>query len=112
MIIPGDMGRYSYIMTGTKKAMSESMGSSCHGAGRLLSRSAAKRKINGAELKNELFSRGIIVLASSMSGLAEEAPQAYKDCLLYTSDPLIRHFQQFLLILLYLSGSLLFSLFQ
>lgn len=80
VIIPGDMGRYSYIMTGTKKAMSESMGSSCHGAGRLLSRSAAKRKINGTELKNELFRRnGIIVLANSMSGLAEEAPQAYKD---------------------------------
>lgn len=74
------MGRYSYIMTGTKKAMSESMGSSCHGAGRLLSRSGAKRKINGSELKKELFSKkGIIVLANSMAGLAEEAPQAYKD---------------------------------
>ncbi len=80
VIIPGDMGRYSYIMTGTKKAMSESMGSSCHGAGRLLSRSGAKRKINGSELKKELFSKkGIIVLANSMAGLAEEAPQAYKD---------------------------------
>ena len=80
VIIPGDMGRYSYIMTGTEKAMTESMGSSCHGAGRLLSRSSAKRKINGSELKKELFNgKGIIVLANSMSGLAEEAPQAYKD---------------------------------
>ncbi|MDD3520627.1 MAG: RtcB family protein [Actinomycetota bacterium] len=80
VIIPGDMGRYSYIMTGTKKAMTESMGSSCHGAGRLLSRTSAKRQINGSELKKELFrEKGIIVLANSMSGLAEEAPQAYKD---------------------------------
>ena len=80
VMVPGDMGRYSYIMTGTKKAMSESLGSSCHGAGRLLSRSSAKRKINGSQLKKELYEKkGIIILAASMAGLAEEAPLAYKD---------------------------------
>jgi len=79
VIIPGDMGRYSYILLGTKKAMSESFGSTCHGAGRLMSRTKAKKNINGSELKKELFNKGIIVMAGSMSGLAEEAPQAYKD---------------------------------
>ena len=60
--------------------MSESFGSTCHGAGRLMSRSKAKRNIQGSELKKELFDKkGIVVMAGSMSGLAEEAPQAYKD---------------------------------
>jgi len=80
VIVPGDMGRYSYILLGTEKAMSESFGSTCHGAGRLMSRSKAKRNIQGSELKKELFDKkGIVVMAGSMSGLAEEAPQAYKD---------------------------------
>jgi tRNA-splicing ligase RtcB len=80
VIIPGDMGRYSYVLLGTKKAMHESFGSTCHGAGRLLSRTSAKKKVNGKELQRELFdSKGIIVLADSMSSIAEEAPIAYKD---------------------------------
>jgi tRNA-splicing ligase RtcB len=80
VIIPGDMGRYSYIMTGTKKAMEESFGSTCHGAGRLMSRSRAQKEIDGARLQKELLDKkGIIVLAASISGLAEEAPDAYKD---------------------------------
>jgi Uncharacterized conserved protein len=80
VIIPGDMGRYSYIMTGTKKAMEESFGSTCHGAGRLMSRSRAQKEIDGAKLQKELLDKkGIIVLAPSMAGLAEEAPDAYKD---------------------------------
>jgi len=80
VIIPGDMGRYSYVLIGTKKAMTESFGSTCHGAGRLLSRTSAKKKVNGKQLKKELFDdKGIIVLADSMSGLSEEAPIAYKD---------------------------------
>lgn len=80
VIIPGDMGRYSYIMTGTMAAMKESFGSTCHGAGRLLSRTSARKKINGNALRQELLkNKGIIVLASSSSGLAEEAPFAYKD---------------------------------
>ena len=60
--------------------MSESFGSTCHGAGRLMSRTKAKKSIQGSELKKDLFdSKGIVVMAGSMSGLAEEAPQAYKD---------------------------------
>jgi tRNA-splicing ligase RtcB (3'-phosphate/5'-hydroxy nucleic acid ligase) len=80
VIIPGDMGRYSYIMAGTKKAMEESFGSTCHGAGRLMSRSRAQKEINGAKLQKDLLDKkGIIVLAPSIAGLAEEAPDAYKD---------------------------------
>jgi tRNA-splicing ligase RtcB len=80
VIIPGDMGRYSYVLLGTKQAMIESFGSTCHGAGRLLSRSGAKKIINGRELQKELFdSKGIIIMADSMSSLSEEAPAAYKD---------------------------------
>ena len=80
VIIPGDMGRYSYILLGTEKAMQDSFGSTCHGAGRMMSRTKAKKKINGSQLKKELFDKkGIVVMADSMSGLAEEAPQAYKD---------------------------------
>ncbi|MBU4450729.1 MAG: RtcB family protein, partial [Actinobacteria bacterium] len=80
VIVPGDMGRYSYIMTGTKAAMLESFGSTCHGAGRLMSRTRAKKEIDAGKLKKDLFEKkGIIILAASMSGLAEEAPQAYKD---------------------------------
>jgi tRNA-splicing ligase RtcB len=80
VIVPGDMGRYSYIMTGTKAAMLESFGSTCHGAGRLMSRTKAKKEIDAGKMKKDLFEKkGIIILAASMSGLAEEAPQAYKD---------------------------------
>lgn len=80
VIVPGDMGRYSYIMTGTSVAMKESFGSTCHGAGRLMSRSKAQKEISGSKLKQELFNnKGIIVLAQNIAGLAEEAPQAYKD---------------------------------
>jgi tRNA-splicing ligase RtcB len=80
VIIPGDMGRYSYILLGTEDAMTESFGSTCHGAGRLMSRAKAKKSIQGSELKKDLFDKkGIVVMAGSMSGLAEEAPHAYKD---------------------------------
>ena len=80
VIIPGDMGRYSYMLLGTEKAMSESFGSTCHGAGRMMSRTKAKKLINGSQLKRQLFEeKGIVVMAGSMSGLAEEAPLAYKD---------------------------------
>jgi tRNA-splicing ligase RtcB (3'-phosphate/5'-hydroxy nucleic acid ligase) len=80
VIIPGDMGTYSFILLGTKTAMAESFGSTCHGAGRMMSRSKAKKTIRGDELKKSLKTeKGIIVIADSMPGLAEEAPQAYKD---------------------------------
>ncbi|MBI4744324.1 MAG: RtcB family protein [Actinobacteria bacterium] len=79
VIIPGDMGRASYVLAGTETAMKESFGSTCHGAGRLMSRSQAKKIIEGSRLKRELEDRGIIVKAGKMSLLAEEAPEAYKD---------------------------------
>ena len=79
VLIPGDMGTASYVLLGTDKAMRDTFGSSCHGAGRVMSRRAAKRKIRGDKLRAQLESRGIIVKAHSMSGLAEEAPDAYKD---------------------------------
>jgi len=79
VLVPGDMGRCSFVAVGTEKAMQESFGSTCHGAGRVLSRGAAKRGIRGADVVRELQSRGIIVKAESLSGLAEEASQAYKD---------------------------------
>jgi len=79
ILIPGDMGRLSYILVGTEQAMKETFGSTCHGAGRMQSRSAMKKRFNGRDVLHELESRGITVRAGSMSGLAEEAPQAYKD---------------------------------
>ncbi len=79
VLIPGDMGRYSYIALGTERAMAESFGSTCHGAGRVQSRAAAKRSLRGAEVARQLADRGITVKAGSMSSLAEEASQAYKD---------------------------------
>jgi tRNA-splicing ligase RtcB len=79
VLVPGDMGRCSFIAVGTEKAMKESFGSTCHGAGRVLSRGAAKRAIRGADVIRELESRGIFVKAENVSSLAEEASQAYKD---------------------------------
>jgi len=79
VLIPGDMGRYSYIAIGTEKAMQESFGSTCHGAGRMQSRAAAKRSLRGVDVAQALAARGIIVKSGSMSSLAEEAPEAYKD---------------------------------
>jgi tRNA-splicing ligase RtcB len=79
VLIPGDMGRGSYIAVGTEEALQETWGSTCHGAGRMKSRAAAKRSLRGADVARSLESRGIAVRAGSMSGLAEEASEAYKD---------------------------------
>jgi tRNA-splicing ligase RtcB (3'-phosphate/5'-hydroxy nucleic acid ligase) len=79
ILIPGDMGRFSYVLVGTERAMQETFGSTCHGAGRLQSRAAVKKHIRGKDVFNELASRGIVVRAGSMSGLAEEASEAYKN---------------------------------
>ncbi len=79
VLIPGSMGSASYVLVGTNQAMEETFGSSCHGAGRRMSRHAAKRQIQGATLREEMEKQGIVVRAGSMSGLAEEAPLAYKD---------------------------------
>ena len=79
VLIPGDMGRYSYIAIGTETAMQETFGSTCHGAGRIQSRAAAKRSLRGADVAQSLAARGIKVKAGSMGSLAEEASEAYKD---------------------------------
>jgi tRNA-splicing ligase RtcB len=79
VLIPGDMGRCSYVALGTEVAMKETFGSTCHGAGRLQSRAAAKRSLRGADVAKALAERGIIVKAGSMASLAEEASEAYKD---------------------------------
>ena len=79
VIIPGDMGRNSYLLVGTQKAMDETFGSACHGAGRLMSRTHATRSINADDLLKELESKGIIVKASGRGTIVEEAPQAYKN---------------------------------
>lgn len=78
VLIPGSMGTNSYILVGTPEAK-ESFYSVCHGAGRTMSRAAAKRKIWGEDLIREMAKRGIIVKCGSPAGLAEEAPEAYKD---------------------------------
>ena len=79
VLIPGDMGRCSFVAVGTQKAMEESFGSTCHGAGRVLSRTAAKRSLKGREVLHQLEEKGITVKTSSIPELAEEASQAYKD---------------------------------
>lgn len=80
VIIPGNMGSFSYVLSGTEGAMNETFGSTCHGAGRNLSRSAAINKCRGRQIDRELFNKsGIIVRAKGRSTLAEEAPEAYKD---------------------------------
>ena len=79
VLIPGDMGRYSYLLVGTEQAMKETFGSTCHGAGRLMSRKAAMKESRGVDIQQELADKGIIVRAASRVTLAEEAPEAYKD---------------------------------
>ena len=79
VLIPGDMGRVSYVLVGTEQAMKETFGSTCHGAGRAQSRAAAKKQLRGRDVLEALQARGITVRAGSLPGLAEEAPEAYKD---------------------------------
>jgi len=79
VIIPGSMGTASWVLVGTEGSMRRSLGSSCHGAGRVMSRSKARKEVRGDSLRRELETRGIRVRAGSMPGLAEEAPSAYKD---------------------------------
>jgi tRNA-splicing ligase RtcB len=79
VIIPGSMGTASWVLVGTEDSMTRSFGSSCHGAGRVMSRSKAKKEVQGDSLRRELEARGIKVRAGSLPGLAEEAPSAYKD---------------------------------
>lgn len=79
VLVPGSMGTASWVLTGTEKSMARSLGSTCHGAGRVMSRSKAKKTVRGELLLRNLEKKGIRVRAGSLPGLAEEAPQAYKD---------------------------------
>jgi tRNA-splicing ligase RtcB len=79
VLVPGSMGTASWVLLGTAGSMAQTFGSTCHGAGRTMSRKKAKKNIHGTTLREELEARGIHVRAGSMSGLAEEAPEAYKD---------------------------------
>ena len=79
VLVPGSMGTASWVLVGTEGSMAQSFGSTCHGAGRTMSRSRAKKEVQGGELRRELEERGIRVRAGSLAGLAEEAPGAYKD---------------------------------
>jgi tRNA-splicing ligase RtcB len=79
VIVPGDMGTASYLMAGTQGAMENTFGSTCHGAGRFMSRSKAKRQFYGEKIQSDLRAKGILVRAASMPVIAEEAPGAYKD---------------------------------
>ena len=79
VLVPGDMGRYSFICVGTDLAMAETWGSTCHGAGRMMSRHAAKRELRGVNIAARLADKGIMVRAQNKAALAEEASEAYKD---------------------------------
>jgi len=79
VLVPGSMGTASYVLVGTDRALDLTFGSTCHGAGRVMSRTRAKKTIWGEDLMRQLRQQGIAVKAGSMAGLAEEAPQAYKD---------------------------------
>jgi len=79
VLIPGDMGRVSFVLVGLEKAMYETFGSTCHGAGRLLSRNQAIKQARGRSIKQEMAERGIIVRSAGKETLAEEMPDAYKD---------------------------------
>ncbi len=79
VIIPGDMGRASYLLLGTEQAMRETFGTTCHGAGRVMSRGEAIRAARGRSIRDELAAKGIVARARSREGLDEEQPDAYKD---------------------------------
>jgi tRNA-splicing ligase RtcB len=79
VLIPGDMGRCSYVLVGTQGAFEETFGSTCHGAGRVMSRHQAKKSASGRAIIKELEAKGIYVRAASMGTVVEEIPEAYKD---------------------------------
>ena len=79
VLIPGDMGRCSYVLVGSRRAMEETFGSACHGAGRVMSRTQAMKSAKGRSLQKELADQGVLVRAAAKDTLAEEMPSAYKD---------------------------------
>ncbi len=79
VLIPGSMGTFSYVLIGQEKSLSVSFGSTCHGAGRRMSRTASKKQASGQEIKEKLLKMGIVIKTGLLKGLAEESPAAYKD---------------------------------
>jgi tRNA-splicing ligase RtcB len=79
VLIPGDMGRASWVLVGQQGSMDQTFGTTCHGAGRLMSRTQAIREAKGRRIDKELAQQGVTVRANSWKGLAEEQPKAYKD---------------------------------
>src|SRR5207237_3609309 len=79
VIIPGDMGRASWVLVGSAGSMARTFGTTCHGAGRAMSRTASVKDAAGRRIDKELESRGVIAMSSSRLGLAEEQPKAYKN---------------------------------
>jgi tRNA-splicing ligase RtcB len=79
VIVPGDMGRYSYVLLGTDQALARTFGSACHGAGRLLSRHAAQKRAHGRNIREELAAKGISLQAAGRRTVEEEISEAYKD---------------------------------
>jgi tRNA-splicing ligase RtcB len=79
VLIPGDMGRYSFVLAGTQRAYDETFGSTCHGAGRRMSRGQAKKAARGRRIVEELAERGVVVRAAGYGTVVEEMPEAYKD---------------------------------
>jgi tRNA-splicing ligase RtcB len=78
VIIPGSMGTSSYVLQGTHHAMDKTFGSTCHGAGRIMSRTEAKKRLNGRNITEDLRNKGIIVRAHSENSISDEAPEVYK----------------------------------
>jgi len=79
VLVPGDMGRYSYVLLGTPRGYEETFGTSCHGAGRVMSRHQAKKNARGRSIVKELESQGVRIMADGYDTIAEEMPEAYKD---------------------------------
>lgn len=79
VLIPGDMGRYSYVLVGTERAYEETFGSTCHGAGRVMSRRQARKIAGSRSIVREMEEKGIFVRAAGRATLMEEIPEAYKD---------------------------------
>ncbi|MGB2998354.1 MAG: RtcB family protein, partial [Phycisphaerae bacterium] len=79
VLIPGDMGRYSFLLVGQPAAMDETFGSVCHGAGRAMSRHQARKTVSGEQVRADLAAKGIVARSKSWKGLAEEYSGAYKD---------------------------------
>jgi tRNA-splicing ligase RtcB len=79
VLIPGDMGHGSYVLVGTENVMKEAFGSTCHGAGRVMSRNEALRKFTVQGIRDDLAGKGIFLKSATKDGILEEAPEAYKN---------------------------------